>query len=35
MKRTVKADGDKVVWQDRGTGFGVYCNELLDAMLMD
>jgi len=33
--RSVKADGDKVVWQDGGTSFGVYCNELLDAMLMD
>lgn len=32
---TVKADGDKVVWQDGGTSFGVYCHELLDAMLMD
>jgi len=32
---SVKADGDKVVWQDGGTSFGVYCNELLDAMLME
>jgi len=32
---TVKADGDKVVWQDGGTSFGVYCHELLDAMLME
>lgn len=32
---TAKADGDKVVWQDGGTSFGVYCNELLDAMLME
>ena len=32
---SVKADGDKVVWQDGGTSFGVYCHELLDAMLME
>lgn len=32
---TVKADGDRVVWQDGETPFGVYCNELLDAMLME
>lgn len=32
---SVKTDGDKVVWQDGGTSLGVYCNELLDAMLMD
>ena len=33
--RSVKADGDKVIWQDGGTHFGVYCHELLDAMLME
>ena len=32
---SVKADGDKVVWQDGGTLFSVYCSELLDAMLLD
>ena len=32
---TAKADGDKVVWQDGGTSFGVYCHELLDAMMME
>ena len=32
---TARAEGDKVVWQDRGMPFGVYCGELLDAMLMD
>lgn len=32
---SARADGDKVVWQDGGTSFGVYCHELLDAMLME
>ena len=32
---TAKAEGDKVVWQDGKTIFGVYCSELLDAMLLD
>ena len=32
---SVKADGDKVVWQDGGASFGVYCYELLDAMLLE
>ncbi len=32
---TARAEGDKVVWQDGGTPFGVYCHELLDAMMMD
>ena len=32
---TARAEGDKVVWQDGGTAFGVYCHELLDAMLME
>ncbi len=32
---TARAQGDKVVWQDGKTTFGVYCSELLDAMLMD
>lgn len=31
---TARAEGDKVVWQDGKTLFGVYCGELLDAMLM-
>ena len=32
---TAKAEGDKVVWSDGGSKFGVYCGELLDAMMMD
>jgi hypothetical protein len=32
---TARAEGDKVVWQDGGTPFAVYCGELLDAMLLD
>ena len=32
---TARAEGDKVVWQDGKTIFGVYCGELLDAMLLD
>ncbi len=32
---TARAEGDKVVWQDDGKPFGVYCGELLDAMLLD
>ena len=32
---TAKAEGDRVVWQDGAALFGVYCTELLDAMLMD
>ena len=32
---SVKADGDKVVWQDGGASFGVYCYELLEAMLLE
>jgi len=32
---SARAEGDRVVWQDGDTPFGVYCNELLDAMLMD
>jgi len=32
---TARAEGDKVVWMDGETPFGVYCGELLDAMLMD
>ena len=32
---TARAEGDKVVWQDGEMVFGVYCGELLDAMLMD
>lgn len=32
---TARAEGDKVVWTDEGKLFGVYCGELLDAMMMD
>ena len=32
---SVKADGDRGVWQDGGASFGVYCYELLDAMLLE
>lgn len=32
---TARAEGDKVVWSDGVTPFGVYCGELLDAMMMD
>ena len=32
---TARAEGDKVIWQDGQTVFGVYCSELLDAMLLD
>ena len=32
---TARAEGDKVVWQDGKMAFGVYCGELLDAMMMD
>ena len=32
---TARAEGDKVVWTDGKMPFGVYCGELLDAMLMD
>ena len=32
---TARVEGDKVVWQDGKTIFGVYCGELLDAMLLD
>lgn len=32
---TARAEGDKVVWADGVTSFGVYCVELLDAMMMD
>ena len=32
---TARAEGDRVVWADGVTPFGVYCGELLDAMMMD
>ena len=32
---TARAEGDRVVWTDGETPFGVYCGELLDAMMMD
>ena len=32
---TARAEGDRVVWADGVTTFGVYCGELLDAMMMD
>jgi len=32
---TARAEGDRVVWKDGATTFGVYCVELLDAMMMD
>ncbi len=32
---TARAEGDKVVWMDEGHPFGVYCGELLDAMLLE
>ena len=32
---TARAEGDKVVWTDGEASFGVYCTELLDAMMMD
>lgn len=32
---TARAEGDKVVWADGAVTFGVYCGELLDAMMMD
>lgn len=32
---TARAEGDRVVWQDGETSFGVYCGELLDTMMMD
>lgn len=32
---TARAEGDRVVWQDGGALFGVYCGELLDAMMME
>lgn len=32
---TARAEGDRVVWTDGETLFGVYCTELLDAMMMD
>lgn len=32
---TARVEGDKVAWTDKGVPFSVYCNELLDAMMMD
>ena len=32
---TARVDGDRIVWADGATLFGVYCGELLDAMMMD
>ncbi len=32
---TAKAEGDKVVWINGNRTFGVYCGELLDAMMLD
>ena len=32
---TARAEGDKVVGIDGNRSFGVYCGELLDAMLLD
>lgn len=32
---TARAEGDRVVRADGVTPFGVYCSELLDAMMMD
>lgn len=32
---TARAEGDRVVWTDGEARFGVYCSELLDAMMMD
>ena len=32
---TAHAEGDRVVWADGVTPFGVYCGELLDAMMMN
>ena len=32
---TARTEGDRVVWQDGEASFGVYCSELLDAMMMD
>ena len=30
---TARAEGDRIVWTSGATPFGVYCKELLDAML--
>ena len=32
---TARAEGDRVVWTDGAATFGVYCGELLDAMMME
>lgn len=32
---TARATGDKIVWIEGSTPFSVYCNELLDAMMME
>ncbi len=32
---TARAEGDKVIWSSGDKSFGVYCGELLDAMLLD
>ena len=32
---SAKAEGDRIVWSDGATSFSVYCNEILDTLLMD
>lgn len=32
---TARAEGDRVIWRDGEAALGVYCGELLDAMMMD
>ena len=32
---TARTEGDRVVWTDGVTPFGVFCGELLDAMMMN
>ena len=35
MFSTARAEGDRVVWSDGKREIGVFCGELLDAMMMD
>lgn len=32
---TARAEGDRVVWSDGKQEIGVFCDEILDAMMMD
>ena len=30
---SVRVEGDKIIWQGKGRGMQIYCNELMDIMM--